>query len=113
MRLRKKRILAIAVLLCLVLAVAVPYGRAEYLTARHGAEFSQGYLQTGMVDAVDFWKVMAYRADAAQVYYSLPDDGGGILLDFVRDGDGWSLQSWAAVWSSSGSADGWIWPYYR
>ena len=113
MRLRKKHILAIAILLCLVLAVAVPYGRVEYLTARYGAEFSRGYCQTGMVDAVAFWKVMEYQADAAQVYYSLPDGAGGILLHFVRDGGGWSLRTWEAVWSSSGSADGWIWPYYR
>ena len=94
------------------------------LTAKHGHEFTHEYLQTGMIDYYGFperVRVMLYSEDAAIVYYSkrngsrhdLPRTGLGVLITFTKTEGEWLLDKWDAIWSGSGSADGFIWPFVR
>ena len=39
--------------------------KCELLTKLHGHEFSNGYLQTGMIDQCDYFRVLDYSARTA------------------------------------------------
>ena len=109
-----KRVLLAILCLVLIIGVIVPYGKVEFLTATHGDEFAAGYLQTGMIDEIEYLKVMAYSPHKAKVYYVAKDKTSGNVIKFTKDEiSGWKLAEWETVWSTTGSADGFIWPYYR
>ena len=92
-------------------------------TAQFGHEFTYHYRQTlfppyGFPDRM---RVMSYSDDVAVVYYSarrgpageLPCGGLGVLITFTMVNDEWILYRWEVIWSASGSADGFIWPFIR
>ena len=35
------------------------------------------------------------------------------LFTFVLKDEHWTLDKWSTIWSKTGSADDFIWPYYR
>ena len=85
----------------------------EYLTYRYGAQFQDQWSQAALLVRPDRCKVLSYTAASARVYYA--GEGGGNTFTFVRD-DGdepRTCSGWTTVWSDSGSADGFIWPYIR
>lgn len=86
--------------------------KCEILTLLHGQEFDQLWKGTALADP-EYWKVLEYHADHAGVYYVGPDDQGGTVLYFVRDGENWVLDGWGPYWSKYGSADDIVWPYIR
>ncbi len=112
MKLQKKRIKWIVLLIFLAVLFS-PYLKVEYLTWRHGDEFTDGYQQTNMIEEVEYLKVMGYSDTNAKVYYVLGDHAAAVLITFVKQGNQWVMDIWEAIWSRSGSADGFIWPYYR
>ena len=103
----------IAVGVLLTAFVVVPYARVEILTALHGKELETCWRETGMFDGVALCKVFSYRNDAADVYFVDDDRECGFRVIAERDGDGWRMREWKTVWSTNGSADDFIWPYYR
>lgn len=109
-----KRVLLAILCLILTVGVIVPYGKVEFLTAAHRNEFATGYLQTGMIDGIEYLKVMAYSLYEAKVYYVAKDKTSGNVIKFTKDErSDWKLTEWETVWSTTGSADGFVWPYYR
>lgn len=99
-----------------LLAFAVFWGGSllwcEYLTARWGEQFRYGWQEVSLLAQPDRWKVLSYTPTSARVYYA--NDGVGTIFTFNRDGEGpWTLGSWDTAWSSSGSMDGFVWPYIR
>lgn len=109
-----KRIIFTMLSLVLLLGIAIPYGKVEFLTATHGDEFVTGHLQTRMIDEIEYLKVMKYSPHEAEVYYVEEGKTAGHLIEFTKDDAGnWKYVEWATVWSMSGSASGFIWPYYR
>lgn len=86
--------------------------RCEWLTARYKEEFSPLYAQTGMLGAADSVKVLRYEETRAEVYYVSRGRAGSVVT-FARREDLWTMERWRAVWSTSGSADGFVWPYVR
>ncbi|MCL2526071.1 MAG: hypothetical protein FWE46_03350 [Coriobacteriia bacterium] len=109
---RWKRVL-LSLIMALLVAPTVFWltsiAHAEFLTRQHGAEFANEYLQTGMIDENDFFRLLSYTDDTARVYYSFTnqeDDFGDILV-FQKVDDTWILYSWYASWDSEGVA----WPY--
>lgn len=111
---KAKRVLLAIVCLFLLAGVIIPYGKVELLTAIHGSEFENGHLQTNMIDGIAYLKVMTYSAHIAKVYYVEEGKTAGHIIEFSKDGtSGWEYIKWETVWSTSGSASGFIWPYYR
>ena len=87
----------------------------EFLTARHLAEFD---LQIsvlsdwfpGWQDGTFRFKVLQYTAGAEAVIYAYSSEIG-LTLNFRWQNGAWQYQSWDALWSQTGSADQFIWPY--
>lgn len=108
---KKLRIIVIAIFLLLLLIT--PYIRVEILTYRHGSDFETLYKLTNMIDEIEYLKVMEYSEASASVFYVSKNSTSGNLLQFERQDEQWLLDSWETVWSKTGSADSFIWPYYR
>lgn len=109
---RKIRIVCLFVILCVGLGWCGSLVRCEILTVKHREEFADAYKQTNMIANVDAFKVLRCSGTEAEVYYISKHTAGHLLM-FKRESDGWALHRWETVWSKSGSADGWIWPYLR
>ena len=61
-------------------------------------------------------KVLKYNNDYAKVYAVFENDLSevGLLYYFIKNDDGnWIFDYYDAVYSTMGSADGFIWPYGR
>ncbi len=88
-----------------------PYLKAEYLTKKYGKEFEHGYEQTRMIESIKYFKVIEYSDSESKVVY-ISEESVNIVI-FKREDDQWNLKSWNTVYSWSGSADEFMWPYYR
>jgi hypothetical protein len=108
---KKIKIVSILITLCLLMTWIIPCMQNEVLTWQHGTEFTGLQKSTGMIDEVDYLKVLDYSENFAKVYY-VSNDGGGDMLIFVKDNGNWKLETWETIWSTSGSADDFIWPYF-
>lgn len=100
-------------LLCIFLFVALSYLKVEFLTWKYGQQFAELYTTSNMLDDIAYLKVMKYSDTKAEVYYVQSEHLGASLYSFYKEGDEWLLDTWSAVWSKHGSADDFIWPYYR
>lgn len=104
-------IIFVIFLLLLTAAVVSPYIKAEYLTARYGDQFEGLEKQTNMLDGATYFKVLSYSEAQAKVFYV--SDSGDVIT-FAKNQEGqWTIQNWYTVWSNTGSADSFYWPYYR
>lgn len=110
---KKARCSAAIAALLLAGILAVPYVKAELLTAWHGEEFAQEYKQCGMIDQIEYFKITSYNDEDACVFYVTGAHSSGVRMNFSGGAGNWKLSDWSAVWSDSGSADGFCWPYYR
>lgn len=105
------------VLLLLVIFLCIWLGavaKCEYLTIRYGDQFQDAYRKYTMLSRPDYMKILEYGDDRAVVYYVKRGAGGDTLI-FERDDEqsDWEFISWITVWSRSGSADDFVWPYIR
>lgn len=88
--------------------------KCEILTYQHGMEFSNLYQSNTMIGEQQYWKVLEYSDTYARVYFVASNRNSGNILTFVRQNGVWVYNSWEeTVWSRSGSADGFVWPYIR
>ena len=88
--------------------------RCEIMTSRFGEEFSTIYRENTMLGDIDHLKVLSYSDSYARVYYVSENRSGGDVLVFQKQDDQWVYAEWErTVWSKQGSADGFIWPYFR
>ena len=101
---KKKKIIIVITLLLLIVA-AIPYIKTEYLSYKHGTEFSDLYKQTGMIDDIEYLKVLNYNEDSAKVYYIGKNHHDGNIVYFENQNGQWLLKSWETIWSKNGSAD--------
>ena len=112
----KKKNIWILIACCIVLIhllVFSPYIKAEILTNKYGHEFLGLELQTNLLDDADYLKVVDYDDQSARVFY-VASGAWGCWLTFCKDRNGdWRLENWDCIWSTTGSADGFMWPYYR
>lgn len=107
----KKSILIIILCLFFLLVIFFPYIKAEILTIKYGDEFEGLQKQTNMLYEVEYYKVIKYSCDTAEVFYI---SNSGDLLTFEKDSDGaWKYSRWETIWSNSGSASDFMWPYYH
>lgn len=104
-------LVAVTILLLIWIASLV---RCEVLTNKYGYEFQYAYRDNTMIDEQAYCKVLAYTDTYACVYSVANGRTSGNLLEFVKeDGTQWKFKCWKTVWSTTGSADGFIWPYIR
>ena len=136
-KIKKKRIFWIFVIILVVSLTAYlirPYIQVERLTKKYGSEFEDRYVENGFYDEIEYMKVFKYREESAGISYiginglkdrlmNLGDDYAVVLyveknhssasLYVFRDEDSrWDFLEWNLVWSYSGSADSFMWPYY-
>ncbi len=111
MKKHKKSFIIILVCAIIMFILFFPYFKAEFLTLKYGNEFNDLQKQTNMLTDADYHKVISYSKDTAKVFYV---SGSGDLMIFKKDSNGnWKLSNWETVWSDSGSASGFMWPYYH
>ena len=130
----KKIVLVISVVIILVLLIIKPYYFVDSLTEKYGSEFSELYSENGFYENIEYFKVFKYRNeevsigclgnkmlkdeldnlndDCAVVLYVEENHSSASLFVFFDKDDQWKLLDWYLIWSYSGTADGFIWPYY-
>lgn len=107
----KKKIIYIIILACFLVFAILPYLKVEILTLRYGKDFERK--EYNMITSISYCKVMEYRKNYAEVLY-VSKGKATIIVKYERDDNGeWVDSYWECIWSSSGSADGFIWPFYR
>lgn len=86
----------------------------EYLTVCYGDQFTNAYSEHTMLATPDYLKVLSYTDSSAKVYY-VKRGAGGNILTFVRSDNQseWQFAEWITVWSETGSASDFVWPYIR
>lgn len=111
---KKKTLYFMFILFIVVSIVFAPYAKVEYLTYKYGPEFESLYKETHMIDGICVCKVYEYTETKAKIYYVESGRTFGALVKFIKDenDDTWILDGWDAVWSKTGSASEFIWPYY-
>ena len=104
----------IIIILCPIAYWAISFAQCELLTVQHGQEFKDLYRVNTMIGEQSYLKVLNYSDTYAQVYYVGINRSGGDILGFSKQNDRWVYQKWErTVWSKTGSADDFVWPYIR
>lgn len=96
-----------------IIFIVIPYAKVEKLTAQHGDEFSNVAEDVAMIGEVLYIKVMEYDNEKAEVYAVATGRDITVLCYYENVNDKWVLEYWKCIWSSTGSADSLIWPFYR
>jgi hypothetical protein len=101
------------ILICILIIVLIswlfPFVKNEILTLRYGSEFFGLQKATNMIDDVKYLKVLYYSKEIARVYYF--DIYGGDIIEFIKQDNKWEMNKWDTIWSKTGSADNFKWPY--
>lgn len=71
------------------------------------------YENIGMIEGIEYYKVMEYTEDEAEVLCVSKGHGSTNLCKYKKRGNSWCLDEWECIWSKTGSADSFIWPFYR
>ena len=98
------------VLLCLIL---IPYAKVEILTVLHKDEFPNILDDIGMIDNMEYFKVMAYSKNNAEILCIGEGHTVSVLVKYKKNQNIWYAEDWSCIYSKSGTADDFIWPYYR
>ena len=87
--------------------------KCEVLTKKYGHQFEAFTDAVGPTE-IRYCKVLNYNKRLfAEVYYVEKDREFGYIKVFIFKHDRWVPIGWDAVWSRTGSADGFVWPYIR
>lgn len=131
---KKVFIIVIIVLLPFLIYFLIPYLEVNILTSKYGAEFSSLYSKNGFYNNIEYLKIFQYRGEKVDMVYLYKDDlkkeldvlnddyavvlyieenhSSAALFIFYDANGEWELSSWDVIWSFSGTADGFMWPYY-
>ena len=116
---KKLKITVLSIISAFVLFWIGSIAMCEYHTYKYGEFFrnikihdigGEGYLDDCNI------KVLKYNNDFAKVYAVFENDLGevGLLYYFRKNDNGdWFFEHYDSVYSTMGSADGFIWPYGR
>ena len=107
---KKTKIITTVTVVCFVMIWALPFIKNEILTLLYGNNFIGLHKTANMISGdVDYLKVLAYSNKSARVYYV---GGVGAILGFTKNNGEWEMVNWNVIWSRTGSADDFIWPYF-
>ena len=116
---KKIKIVVLVIISAFVLYWIFSIAMCEYNTCKYGEIFrntkihdigGEGYLNDCNI------KVIKYNKDYAKVYavFENAQNEVGLVYYFVKTENGdWVFDYYDAVYSTTGSADGFIWPYIR
>lgn len=92
----------------------LPYAKVESLTKKYGEEFADLYKQSSFIDEIEYFKVFYYGhyGSIAHIYYVESGHSTRNHFIFHKINREWKLISENCVWSSSGSANEYLWPFY-
>jgi len=108
----KKFLLNVILVVLLIWGISIL--KCEVLTWQYGSQFEIVYRENTMMGEIDYLKVLDYSEESARVYYVSKNHSGGDVLIFSKQNGLWKYDKWErTVWSKTGSADGFIWPYIR
>lgn len=108
----KKFLLKVIIVVLFIWVISIL--KCEILTWQYGSQFETAYRENTMMGDVDYLKVLEYSESSARVYYVSKNRSGGDVLIFSKQNGLWKYDKWEqTVWSKTGSADGFIWPYIR
>lgn len=130
----KRRVFLAIIVTLLLICLSVPYFQVNHLTKKYGSDFLDLYSENGFYDDMEYLKVFQYRDEKINLYYldndrlkqklsNLGDEyavvlyveenhSSASLFIFYDEAGRWKLSDWDLIWSSSGSADGFMWPYF-
>ena len=112
-----KRFFIITIFIIVIILLSIwifAIAKCEYLTYRYGAQFENAYVGHTMFETPDYHKILEYSETRAVVYYvSWFGCGNTVVFERQDAQSSWEFVSWNTDWSSSGSADGFVWPYIR
>lgn len=105
------------VLILFIVFICASYLNVEVLTYKYGMQFKDLYNASGWIESCSLYKVFKYADDEAEVYYEAFNPNkkkvsATFMYHFKRVDDKWILDSWKCIWSQTGNADEFIWPYY-
>lgn len=109
---KKKIIIVISPLLIFFAVCFFSLIKCEVLTLMHGNQFIENYKTNTMIEDIEYCKVVKYSQTQALVYYVSDKYSRGDTVTFIKVNGNWEYESWNTVWSTSGSADNFIWPYW-
>ena len=111
---RKLRLILLIPLAIFMLVWVGSIIRFEMLTSTHGHNFNELYRENTMIGEVGFFRVLYYSDSFARVYFVSGNRSAGDILTFSNENGQWVYNSWErTVWSTTGSADDFIWPYWH
>ena len=123
----RKKVLIVSILLLIVaLFIFRPYYSVNSLTKKYADEFSELYRDNGFYEDIEYFKVFKYRNEEVNIQClnnkklknrlnNLNDASCGWAeqkASCLRTIGQWELLDWYLVWSYSGTADSFMWPYY-
>ncbi|PWB20663.1 hypothetical protein [Flavobacterium sp. HTF] len=87
--------------------------KCEYLTKKYEAQFQIPNEIQNMIDGKKTKKILSYSNSHAQVYFVSSGNSSGDIVNFIKVNGEWKFKNWKTVWSKTGSAEDFIWPYLR
>ena len=106
---KRNKLIIIIILVIILLNSELIY--CEIMTAMHINDFDS--LQNPMIGNINLSKILKYNNKEAVVYYVSDDYSLGQKITFNKKDNGeWEEVNYNTVWSSSGSADDFVFPYF-
>ena len=105
-------LIVLSPILCFLIVWGISLANCEILTHIHGNEFAETYKENTMLGDMAYWKVLDYSENHARVYYVSINHSNADVLTFVKENGLWKSDKWETVWSTTGSADNVIFPYW-
>lgn len=124
----------ITVFLLFFICLITPYFQVNHLTKKYRTEFEELYSENGFYQDIEYLKIFQYRdekvpisyldngklmqelndlnGDYAVVLYVEENHSSASVYIFSGENGQWELLNWHLIWSASGTADGFMWPYY-
>jgi len=93
---------------------SIPIINNEIKTVKYGDEFYDSYKQSNMINSIKSYKVLEYSDSKSKVYYIsvYNKSESGFVFHFEKSGEKWSMIGYDCIWSETGSAESFIWPYF-
>lgn len=108
----KRKYIIITILILSIVLIAFPYIKVEIHSYMYADEFKDIINENSMFNDYEYYKVMNYKKYNAEILCIAKNHTASFLIYFDKQEGSWYLDDWKCVWSKSGTADGFIWPFY-
>lgn len=108
----KRKYVIIAIIIIATFLIVFPYIRVEIKTYMYADEFKDIINENSMLEDFAYFKVMEYKKCNAEILCVSKNHSASFLMHYEKKEKSWYLTDWKCVWSKSGTADGFIWPFY-